>query len=104
MPRTQLKPHTVAYVYHPRTSAVKLKVTTEESSEACRPTAVNNRDPINRRCDGLYMLSLERGTIRRYGPVDVGVALLEEVCHCGCRLYDPHPNCLEASILLAAFR
>jgi hypothetical protein len=23
------------------------------------------------------------GTIRRYGLVGVGVALLEEVCHCG---------------------
>ena len=55
-------------------------------------------------CGGLDMLDPERGTIWRYGLVGVGVALLEEVCHCGCRLYDPHPNCLEASILLAAFR
>ena len=33
--------------------------------------------------DGLYMLSLEPGTDRRCGLVGVGVALLEEVCHCG---------------------
>jgi len=31
-----------------------------------------------------------------------GVALLEWVCHCGCRLWDPPPSCLEARILLAA--
>jgi hypothetical protein len=33
-----------------------------------------------------------------------GVALLEEVCHCRRGLSDPHPSCLEVSILLAAFR
>ena len=33
-----------------------------------------------------------------------GVALLELVCHCGHGLYDPHPSCLEASMLLASFR
>jgi hypothetical protein len=27
-----------------------------------------------------------------------GVALLEEVCHCGSGLRDPHPSCLEASL------
>ena len=31
------------------------------------------------------------------------VALLELMCHCGCGISDPHPSCLEASIL-AAFR
>jgi hypothetical protein len=31
-------------------------------------------------CDGLYMLG------SRYGPVGVGVVLLEWVCHCGCEL------------------
>ena len=31
----------------------------------------------------------------RYGLVRVGVALLEEVCHCGNRLQDPCPSCLE---------
>jgi hypothetical protein len=33
-----------------------------------------------------------------------GVALLELVCHCGRGLWDPHPNSLEVSIQLAAFR
>ena len=28
-------------------------------------------------CYGLYMLSTGNGTIRRYGPVGVGMALLE---------------------------
>jgi hypothetical protein len=30
------------------------------------------------------MLGTGSGTIRRCGFVRVGVALLEEVCHCGC--------------------
>ena len=30
------------------------------------------------------------------------VAQLEELCHCGCGLYDPHPSFLEGSILLAS--
>ena len=34
-------------------------------------------------CCGLNMLDPESGTIRRCGLVGVGVALLEEVCHCG---------------------
>ena len=33
-----------------------------------------------------------------------GVALLEWVCYCECGLQDPALNCLEVSILLAAFR
>ena len=44
------------------------------------------------------------GTIWRCGPVGVGVAFLEEVCHYGCGLWDPLPSFLEASVLLAAFR
>ena len=32
---------------------------------------------------GLYMLGPGRGTIRRCILVGVGVALLEEACHCG---------------------
>ena len=39
----------------------------------------------------------------RRGLARVGVALLEEVCHCGCELEDPYPSCLEVS-LLEAFR
>jgi hypothetical protein len=31
----------------------------------------------------------------------VGVALLEEVCHCGGRPGDPLPSCQEASLLSA---
>jgi hypothetical protein len=34
-------------------------------------------------CGGLNMLSPRNCTIRRYGLVGVGMALLEEVCHCG---------------------
>ena len=34
-------------------------------------------------CGGLNMLGPGSGTIRLYGLVGVGVALLEEVCHCG---------------------
>jgi hypothetical protein len=33
-------------------------------------------------------------TIWRCGLVRIGLALLEEVCHCGCGLYDPLPRCL----------
>ena len=38
---------------------------------------------VGRTCDGLNMLGPGSGTIRRCGLVGVGVALLEEVCHCG---------------------
>ena len=34
-------------------------------------------------CGGLNTLGPGSGTIRRYGLVGVGVALLEEVSHCG---------------------
>ena len=34
-------------------------------------------------CDGLNMLCPWCGTVRNCGLVGVGVALLEEVCHCG---------------------
>ena len=52
----------------------------------------------------MVCICLAQGVIiRRCGPVGVGVALLEWVCHCGHGLLDPHPSCPEASILLAAF-
>jgi hypothetical protein len=35
------------------------------------------------RCGGLNRLCPRNGTIRKCGHVGVGVALLEEVCHCG---------------------
>jgi hypothetical protein len=47
-------------------------------------------------CGGLTMLRLGSALLG-------GVALLEEVCLCGCGLWDPLPSCLEAS-LLASFR
>ena len=34
-------------------------------------------------CDGLCMFGSGSGTIRRCVLVEVGVALLKEVCHCG---------------------
>jgi hypothetical protein len=36
-----------------------------------------------KKSSGLYILGLGSGTIRRCCLVGVGVALLEEVCHCG---------------------
>ena len=54
-------------------------------------------------CDGLNMLGPGSGTTRRSGLVEVGVALLEEVSHCGRGLQDTHPSSLEASILLFTF-
>jgi hypothetical protein len=36
--------------------------------------------------DGLYMLGPGSSTIRRHGPVGVGMTLLESMCHCGCGL------------------
>jgi hypothetical protein len=35
-------------------------------------------------CGGLNMLGPGSSTIWRYGLVGISVALLEEVCHCGC--------------------
>ena len=37
-------------------------------------------------CGGLNMIDPWSGTIRRCSLDGVGVALLEEVCHCGGRL------------------
>jgi len=45
-------------------------------------------------CGDLYMLGPGNGTTRRCGLVGVGVALLEEVCHCGDGLLRPSPSCL----------
>jgi hypothetical protein len=49
-------------------------------------------------CGGLNRLGPGRGTIRSCILVGVGVALLEEACHCGGGLWDPHPNCLRDSV------
>jgi hypothetical protein len=49
------------------------------------------------------MLGPGSGTIRRCGLVEEGMALLEEVCHCGGGLIDPPPSCLDASLLLLDF-
>ena len=38
--------------------------------------------------------------MRRYGLVEVGMALLEEVCLCGGELLDPPPSCLDVRLLL----
>ena len=40
----------------------------------------------NAHCGGLNMLDPGIGTIRRCNVTGVGVALLEEECHCGCGL------------------
>ena len=37
-------------------------------------------------CGGLKMLGPGNGSIRRCGLIGVGVALLEEACHCEGRL------------------
>ena len=54
--------------------------------------------PEDESWDGLYMLDPVSGTIRRCGPVGVGVSLW------ALALKPSHPSCLEASNLLAAFR
>jgi hypothetical protein len=55
-------------------------------------------------CGDLNMLGPGSGSTKRCGFVEVGMGLLEEVCHCGGRKYDPSPNHMEASLFLAAFR
>jgi hypothetical protein len=55
-------------------------------------------------CGGLNMLGPGGDTIRRCGIVRVGMALLEEVCHCGGGQWDPSSSHMGASLLLAAFR
>ena len=35
------------------------------------------------KCDCFYILEPGSGSIGKCGPVGVGVALLEQVCHCG---------------------
>jgi hypothetical protein len=54
-------------------------------------------------CGGLNMFGPGSDTIRRYGLVVVGVALLEEVCHCRSGFVDPSSSCQEVSLLLASF-
>ena len=38
-----------------------------------------------------YAWPMGHGTIRRYDPAEIGVILLEEVCHCRSWLCDPMP-------------
>jgi hypothetical protein len=53
----------------------------------------------------LNVLGSRSSTIRRCGFVEVGVALLETVCHCGGGLWDPLPSCLRMlNLLLFAFQ
>jgi hypothetical protein len=49
------------------------------------------------------MLNLESGTISKCGLVEVGVAVLEKVCHCRVGQYNPPPDHVEVS-LLATFK
>ena len=51
-------------------------------------------------CDGLNMLS----HVRRYGFVQVVVALFNEMCHYGGGVLDTPPSWLEVILLLNAFR
>ena len=37
-------------------------------------------------CGGLNMLDPRKWHYKRWGLVEVGVVLLEEVCYCGCGL------------------
>jgi hypothetical protein len=55
-------------------------------------------------CSGLNMLSSGSGNIKRCELVGVGVALLEEVCHCAGGCWDSSPSHLGADLLLAAYR
>ena len=54
-------------------------------------------------CRDLNMPGPGSATIRKCGLVGVGIALLEEVCHCGGGLSDPSPSCLEDSPLVVLF-
>ena len=47
------------------------------------------------------MLDPGTGAIRTCGLVEVGMILMEEVCHYGRGLENPTPSCLEASLLTA---
>jgi hypothetical protein len=44
------------------------------------------------------MLGLGNGTISRCGLLRGGVALLEDICHCGGGHGDPPPSCLTDSV------
>ena len=55
-------------------------------------------------CGDLNMLGPGSPSFRRCGLFSVGVALLDEVCHCGCGLGDPCRTWLRMlSLLLASF-
>ena len=54
------------------------------------PASGSEKEPASKQevesteeCGDLYMPDTGSGTIKRCGVVGVGVALLEEVCHCG---------------------
>jgi hypothetical protein len=49
-------------------------------------------------CVSLNMLGLGSGTIRTCNPIEVGVALLKEVCHCGGELLNMPPIHMEVSL------
>ena len=49
-------------------------------------------------CVDLSMFDTESVIIRRYGLVGVVVALVEEVCHCGCELRELPHNCLRMPV------
>ena len=68
-----------------------------ESDRVC--SGLNRFGPHRLMC--LNMLDPGSGTIRKYGLFGVGVVLLEEVCHCGGRLWDPPSSCLENNLLVA---
>ena len=44
------------------------------------------RPQAQQQCGGLNMLGPGNDTIRRCGPLGMGVVLLEKVCHCGGEL------------------
>jgi hypothetical protein len=49
-------------------------------------SSIEGQKPQGHCCGGLNMFGPGSDTIRKCGPVGVGVALLEEVCHCGGEL------------------
>lgn len=54
-------------------------------------------------CSDLNMLVPGCGTIRRFVLIKIIVNLLKQVCYCGGGFWNPFPNHVRASLLLAAW-
>ena len=66
-----------------KSSPIETGRASSSRSSFCVSSLIYEEDEF---CDGLYILGPGSGTISRYGPVGIGVVLLEYVFHCGYRL------------------